>query len=153
MSGSMKQPIREQVMRRAGERCEAHVNANCGVHAEQVHHILKREHGGRNDMPNLLAICHPCHKWIHTHEDLAIYRRLLRRPTGIVPRTKRSNADPLTYPVKTVFNTCQAGHPVWDAVTCVLRPAHDGKHRGVLHSKVKGVLDTSWPLQQWERAS
>lgn len=150
MSGLLKQPTRVQVMKRASDRCEAHVNTNCDVRAEQMHHILKREHGGRNEIGNLLAICRPCHKWIHMHEDLAIYRRLLRRPAGILPRVK---VEPLTYPIKTVFNTCQAEHPVWEAVNCVQRPGHDGPHRGVLHSKVKGSLNTSWPLQQWERAS
>ena len=50
--------IRQQVLARAGWRCQA-----CGVRRRlDVHHVVKRSHGGSDfDLDQLVALCRWCH--------------------------------------------------------------------------------------------
>jgi len=53
--------IRREVLQRDDHTCR-----NCGRHyGLHVHHIRFREHGGRNEMGNLLTLCHACHSLVH----------------------------------------------------------------------------------------
>ena len=47
--------------------CEA-VTGVCTGRSHEVHHRLMKSQGGhRTDYRNLLAVCWPCHRWIHAH--------------------------------------------------------------------------------------
>lgn len=50
---------------------------DCAGVADQVHHRLRRSHGGGNAESNLLAACNACHVWIHRHTDEAVEMGLL----------------------------------------------------------------------------
>jgi len=43
----------------------------CNSPAVEVHHILFKSHGGRDDIENLIALCRDCHN--HAHSDRVIY--------------------------------------------------------------------------------
>src|SRR5712691_6107141 len=68
--------IREQVLARAGWRCQA-----CGVRRRlDVHHVVKRSQGGSDfDLDQLVALC----RWCHNQTDAPYERgRLLVTATG-----------------------------------------------------------------------
>lgn len=38
----------------------------CGTRRNlEVHHLLYRSHGGKDDLDNLLTLCHRCHAAVH----------------------------------------------------------------------------------------
>lgn len=43
--------------------------------ATEVHHILPLEHGGTNDLKNLMALCKPCHSRITAQMDDRFHRK------------------------------------------------------------------------------
>lgn len=47
--------------------CEAQINAVCAYRAAHVHHRLMRSQLGKDTPDNLLAVCRPCHDYIHQH--------------------------------------------------------------------------------------
>ncbi len=52
----------------------------CGITPSDVHEPLTRARGGDIlDPDNALAVCRPCHDWIHDHPASATYLGLLRR--------------------------------------------------------------------------
>jgi len=51
---------RALVLARDGWVCQLQWPGVCLGRANQVDHILPREHGGTNDMANLRAACRPC---------------------------------------------------------------------------------------------
>jgi len=57
-AGPSGRPFREQVLARAGWRCQA-----CGVRRRlDVHHVIKRSQGGSDfDLDLLVALCRWCH--------------------------------------------------------------------------------------------
>jgi hypothetical protein len=63
---------------RADGRCEARATPDCTGRAEHAHHVKLRSRGGSNDPANLLAVCEPCHSWIHGHPDEATEQGLMR---------------------------------------------------------------------------
>ena len=68
--------IREQVLGRAGWRCQA-----CGVRRRlDVHHVIKRAQGGSDfDLDQLVALC----RWCHDQTDAPYERgRLVVTPLG-----------------------------------------------------------------------
>jgi hypothetical protein len=84
--------IREQILARAGWRCQA-----CGVRRRlDVHHVLKRSQGGSDfDLDRLVALC----RWCHDQTDAPYERgRLVVTARGDgqfafdVVRTERSFA-------------------------------------------------------------
>jgi 5-methylcytosine-specific restriction endonuclease McrA len=55
--------LRTAVIKRDGLHCRV-----CGVtHALDLHHILMRSLGGRDEATNLCWVCRDCHKAIHGH--------------------------------------------------------------------------------------
>lgn len=51
------------VTKRDGKHCRV-----CGViHALDLHHILMRSLGGRDELQNVCWVCRDCHKAIHGH--------------------------------------------------------------------------------------
>ena len=51
------------VTRRDGKHCRV-----CGaIHALDLHHILMRSLGGKDEIDNLCWVCRDCHKAIHGH--------------------------------------------------------------------------------------
>ena len=52
--------LRQQVMDRAGGRCE-----RCGGVAVDAHHLVARVDGGADALANLLALCEDCHAEEH----------------------------------------------------------------------------------------
>lgn len=61
----MPQDVYDTVMGRAGGACEAMIHGACTGHVAHWHHrkISGREH----TIPNGLAVCDACHRWIHAH--------------------------------------------------------------------------------------
>ena len=41
----------------------------CGGRATNVHHRKYRSRRGSNRIENLIALCGPCHAWIHAHPE------------------------------------------------------------------------------------
>ena len=41
------------------------VNMQCTYRADEIHHILFRSAGGKDELINLVAICNNCHKKAH----------------------------------------------------------------------------------------
>jgi hypothetical protein len=59
--------MRREVLARDGHRCRT---AGCGsAHFLDVHHVVPREHGGTNDLDNLITLCAACHRMIHDRAD------------------------------------------------------------------------------------
>ena len=56
--------VRHDVLSAAGWRCE-----RCSASGRlEVHHVLNRSQGGRNDgSPPLAALCPPCHRFLTDH--------------------------------------------------------------------------------------
>lgn len=57
---------REAVRDRSAGLCEAQTTA-CSYLAAHVHHRLMRSQLGKDTPDNLLAVCRPCHDYIHAH--------------------------------------------------------------------------------------
>ena len=51
---------------------------------EQVHHLVKRSHGGPHDLDNLMLLCAFHHRWVETHSveahALGLHRWSWERP-------------------------------------------------------------------------
>lgn len=54
--------LREQVLKRAGYRCQCCKAKGILTLATEVDHILPIFEGGKDDLGNLQAICGPCHQ-------------------------------------------------------------------------------------------
>ena len=55
----------------------------CRVKPSQLHHRLMRSQGGGHEADNLLAVCSPCHEYVHQHPEYAFERGcLLHRVTA-----------------------------------------------------------------------
>jgi 5-methylcytosine-specific restriction endonuclease McrA len=53
--------IRAWVLRRDRHICQMTVDGHrCGAYADTVNHIVRREHGGTDEVSNLQAACAPC---------------------------------------------------------------------------------------------
>ncbi len=68
------------VLCRAGSMCEADTPA-CTIGATMAHHRKLRSQGGSNDPDNGLAVCAPCHRWIHDHPAEAYAQGWMLRAT------------------------------------------------------------------------
>ena len=72
--------ITPMVMARARDLCEVQLDQVCKLWPEQTpHHRKRRSQGGPNTMSNLLAVCRPCHDYIHHHVSWSYDRGLLIR--------------------------------------------------------------------------
>ena len=91
--------IREEIRQRDANRC-----ARCGATSPlHVHHRIRRSQGGKDEAPNLITLCDPCHRWVHGNPMAA--RRL-----GLL--LSRST-DPAAVPVD---------HHLWPAGPVLLGP-------------------------------
>lgn len=72
---------RAEVWARSKGYCEVGAEGCWGM-ASQLHHRKHRRHG--DDSPgNLLAVCVPCHNWIHAHPSSSYERGWLIRGNGL----------------------------------------------------------------------
>lgn len=142
----MKPAKRKAVMERAGYTCELAL-LGCEVGADTVHHLVKKEWGGRNSLGNLRASCGACHRWVHANEDAAVVVGLLVRPGGVLPvePAKRGVAP---RPVQVRDRRCDARHEVWEFMRCTLPLGHVGRHRAL-----KGVHGGQVPMVWGEDAT
>lgn len=62
---------RRAVAARAGGRCEAGASPDCTGRHEHTHHRRGRQCRGAHAPGMLLAVCRPCHDWIHAHPAAA----------------------------------------------------------------------------------
>lgn len=58
---------REAIRTRCADRCEAMATVRCTGRYEQAHHRAGRGGSDPHRPDNLLAVCAPCHAWIHAH--------------------------------------------------------------------------------------
>lgn len=58
---------RSLIYTRSGGLCESQVASRCSGVAESAHHRKLRSRGGQDTTSCLVAICEPCHQWIHQH--------------------------------------------------------------------------------------
>ena len=66
---SMPPEVRETVMSRNGGRCEPQVSPHCAKYASEWHHRKMRSQLGPDTIPNGLAVCPACHRYIHRHPE------------------------------------------------------------------------------------
>lgn len=63
-SGGRWRTVRRAVLERDNYRCRRCGSA-AGADGLQVHHIIPRNMGGTDSIPNLSSLCVPCHLVIH----------------------------------------------------------------------------------------
>lgn len=49
----------------------------CGVRAVDIHHIVYRSRGGKNNIENLIALCRECHNKVHSESISKIYLKTI----------------------------------------------------------------------------
>jgi 5-methylcytosine-specific restriction endonuclease McrA len=62
--------VRKVVWERARGRCER-CETGLYVTTWHAHHVKLRSRGGTDDPANLVALCPPCHRWVHANPTLA----------------------------------------------------------------------------------
>ena len=70
--------VRREVAGRSGGWCEID-HDNCSLRATQMHHILRRSQGGKNEADNLLHLCLNGHSYIHANPALSYEQGWLKR--------------------------------------------------------------------------
>lgn len=91
--GDVPRLVREQVMARAGYRCEVRGEDCEGSYGLALHHRLRRSQGGEHDSANLICVCPADHALIHNHPERAYALGLLiHRHDG--PPTECWNPSP-----------------------------------------------------------
>ncbi len=71
-----------------------------------MHHRIRRSQGGKDEPENLITLCDPCHRWVHTNPMAA------RREGLLLAR----HTDPAAVPVD---------HVLWPAGPVLLSPGLD----------------------------
>lgn len=71
----------EQLAHLRGGACEIGLE-QCSGRANQLHHRLRRSQGGDNTRDNILAVCSPCHDWIHAHPAISYEKGWLVRSSA-----------------------------------------------------------------------
>jgi HNH endonuclease len=62
---SKRKAVREEVLHRDDNRCQAGIIGLCSFHATDVHEIIPRGRGGSAyDPDNCLSLCRSCHRYI-----------------------------------------------------------------------------------------
>lgn len=81
-------PVRAVVLQRARYRCEAQIDPRCDVdYGLELHHRLRRSQGGEHTAANLVAVCRPCHRTIHSHVAASFEAGLLIHQYDGAPTT------------------------------------------------------------------
>lgn len=72
IGANISKETRKNIYRREGYQC-----AVCGSNRQlEIHHVVKRSRGGRNDPQNLICLCHVCHCLAHSERVMPeVYRR------------------------------------------------------------------------------
>jgi hypothetical protein len=70
--------VRSEVAGRSGGWCEID-HPNCLMRATQMHHVLRRSQGGKDDADNLLHLCLMGHDYIHANPALSYESGWLKR--------------------------------------------------------------------------
>ena len=69
--------VKEELGKR--QWCEAHIASVCTRYAVEIHEPIPRSLGGSIlDRANSVAICRPCHRWIHDNVKEAMKLGLLK---------------------------------------------------------------------------
>lgn len=86
------QKLRAQALQRDGNRCR-----RCGNGGKlQAHHLVKPEHGGRDELSNLITLCDRCHR--QTHKAMNRRQRFPGRPGGGAANIDSPDPLGLEYP-------------------------------------------------------
>src|ERR1700748_999712 len=71
--------LRTQVLTESGYRCA--VPTCRGILAMDLHHLYQVSEGGKNELPNLIALCPTCHALYHrgtiSEESIYVYKSML----------------------------------------------------------------------------
>lgn len=67
-----------QALRRTDYRCQGG-SPVCILRASHAHHVLPRGRGGKDTLDNLVALCHPCHTYVHANPAWSYEAGLLAR--------------------------------------------------------------------------
>ena len=86
--------VREAVLARDNHRCR-----DCGNTSDpaalDVHHLVPRKHGGRDDPANLVTLCDSCHASRHPNVQIGLARRAIEQAAVSLARlVDRSNELP-----------------------------------------------------------
>lgn len=91
---------RRAVYVRSQGRCEARCCDGCTGQYEHAHHVRRRSQGGSDTARNLVAICGPCHRWVHDHpvraRELGLLARMFDPAPAVgmvVPATRLYDQD------------------------------------------------------------
>lgn len=66
---TVPQPALKALERRSGGACEALTDACWGPPEHPHHRRAKGPHGPDHSLPNLLAVCSACHRFLHARPD------------------------------------------------------------------------------------
>ena len=61
--------VRLEVKRLANYKCTSCNRPESAAFKLQIHHIVRRLHGGSNEKSNLTALCHKCHCRVHLNDN------------------------------------------------------------------------------------
>lgn len=78
-SSGVPKSVAQVVKDRAAGRCEAGT-PKCVGRVDHLHHRLLRSQGGKHTEDNLLAVCMPCHTFIHHHPQRSVDNGWIVRP-------------------------------------------------------------------------
>ncbi len=91
---SIAPSVRREVMVRDDFRCRA---PGCGSRwFLEVHHLVPRSQGGRNEPGNLVTLCAQCHRYLHEHSGDVAWLHTLQNEISTASRS----GEPLTASAK-----------------------------------------------------
>lgn len=70
--------LRQEVAGRSGGWCEID-HPLCDGRATQIHHVLRRSQGGRDELSNLPHLCTKGHAYVHANPSLSYASGWLKR--------------------------------------------------------------------------
>jgi len=76
---AMPKSVIDFVKTRANGSCEART-PRCVGGVDHLHHKILRSQGGKHTVENLLAVCMPCHTFIHNNPQVSVDNGWIVRP-------------------------------------------------------------------------